>query len=175
MTGAAIAGLGITELGKVYGRSATSLAAEAVRLAVADAGLSLRGEASEPFFAAAARGELLVRRCPRDGAMLGPQARTCPDCGCAELQWAAASGQGTLVSWAVVHQVPVPALAAAVPYLTAVVELAEGPWLMVRLVDTDERGLRAGLPVAARFVPSASDGEATGETLVAFAAQEPRA
>ena len=42
MTGAAIAGLGITELGKVYGRSSTSLAAEAVRLAVADAGLALR-------------------------------------------------------------------------------------------------------------------------------------
>ena len=41
MTGAAIAGLGITELGKVYGRSSTSLAAEAVRLAVADAGLAL--------------------------------------------------------------------------------------------------------------------------------------
>jgi acetyl-CoA acetyltransferase len=42
VTGAAIAGLGITELGKVYGRSATSLAADAVRLAVADAGLRLR-------------------------------------------------------------------------------------------------------------------------------------
>lgn len=38
---AAIAGLGITELGKVHGRSSTSLAAEAVRLAVADAGLRL--------------------------------------------------------------------------------------------------------------------------------------
>jgi uncharacterized protein len=131
-----------------------------------------RDEASEPFFAAAARGELLVRRCPRDGAMLGPQARTCPDCGRAELQWAAASGLGTLVSWAVVHQVPVPALATAVPYLTAVVELAEGPWLMVRLVDTDERDLRAGLPVAARFVPSGGGGEPAGETIVAFTAQE---
>jgi acetyl-CoA acetyltransferase len=41
MTGAAIAGLGMTDLGKVYGRSSTSLAAEAVRLAVADAGLAL--------------------------------------------------------------------------------------------------------------------------------------
>lgn len=41
MTGAAIAGLGLTELGKVYGRSSTSLAAEAVRAAVADAGLQL--------------------------------------------------------------------------------------------------------------------------------------
>lgn len=41
MTGAAIAGLGLTEMGRVYGRSSTSLAAEAVRTAVADAGLGL--------------------------------------------------------------------------------------------------------------------------------------
>jgi acetyl-CoA acetyltransferase len=38
---AAIAGLGMTELGKVYGRSPRRLAAEAVRGAVADAGLAL--------------------------------------------------------------------------------------------------------------------------------------
>jgi acetyl-CoA acetyltransferase len=38
---AAIVGLGITETGKVYGRSAADFAAEAVRLAVADAGLTM--------------------------------------------------------------------------------------------------------------------------------------
>jgi acetyl-CoA acetyltransferase len=41
MTGAAIAGLGITEVGKVYGRSAADFAADAVRRAAADAGLEL--------------------------------------------------------------------------------------------------------------------------------------
>ncbi len=41
MSGAAIAGLGMTAMGRVYGRSAQSFAAEAVRLAVADAGLGL--------------------------------------------------------------------------------------------------------------------------------------
>jgi acetyl-CoA acetyltransferase len=35
----AIVGLGITEMGKVYGRSATSLALEAINLALADAGI----------------------------------------------------------------------------------------------------------------------------------------
>jgi acetyl-CoA acetyltransferase len=39
--GAAIAGLGITEVGKVYGRTTTQFAADAVRLAAADAGLEL--------------------------------------------------------------------------------------------------------------------------------------
>lgn len=38
---AAIVGLGITEVGKVYGRTAPEFAAEAVRLAAADAGLQL--------------------------------------------------------------------------------------------------------------------------------------
>ena len=38
---AAIAGLGLTEMGKAYGRSAAQFAADAVRLAVADAGLRL--------------------------------------------------------------------------------------------------------------------------------------
>jgi acetyl-CoA acetyltransferase len=36
-----IAGLGMTELGRVYGRSATNFAIDAVRLAIADAGLRL--------------------------------------------------------------------------------------------------------------------------------------
>jgi acetyl-CoA acetyltransferase len=39
--GAAIAGLGITEVGKVFGRSATDFAADAVRRAAVDAGLKL--------------------------------------------------------------------------------------------------------------------------------------
>ncbi|MFG2000227.1 thiolase family protein [Spirillospora sp. NPDC048911] len=39
--GAGIVGLGMTELGRVYGRSPRRLAADAARLAVADAGLSL--------------------------------------------------------------------------------------------------------------------------------------
>jgi len=36
-----IAGLGLTEMGAIYGRSATSFATEAIRLALADAGLDL--------------------------------------------------------------------------------------------------------------------------------------
>jgi uncharacterized OB-fold protein len=107
-----------------------------------------RGEA---FFAAAADDVLMVRRCDSCGAWLAPTASGCP--GCAddgELSWAPASGQGTLVSWSVVHPrnggpVSVPAL----------VELAEGPWLSTGLALTapEELGiLHAGQPVAVEFV-----------------------
>jgi uncharacterized OB-fold protein len=129
-----------------------------------------RDESSAGFFDAAARGELLVWRCPRSGDVLGPQARTCPSCGSPDLEPFTASGHGKLVSWAIVHQAPVPSLAAAVPYLTGVVELDEGAWLMVRLVDCDGRELAAGTPVSARFVPSgAAADQPSGEVLVAFA------
>lgn len=123
-----------------------------------------RDEASEAFFDAAARGVLLVRRCTDSGDVLGPQARTCHVCGSTNLEPFASSGGGTLVTWAVVRQAPLPALAGAVPYVTAVVELAEGPWLLVRLVDTDMADLRAGLEVEARFINPeipAPDGDPT--------------
>jgi uncharacterized OB-fold protein len=147
-----------------------------------------RDEASAEFFAAAARGELLMQRCPASGDVLGPQARTCPSCGSADLDPVVVSGRGTLVSWAVVHQAPVPSLAAPVPYLTAVVELTEGPWLLVRLVGTGYGGdggdgpedgdgpdggdgpeLRVGLPLVACFLPSGAPGdEPAREILPAF-------
>jgi uncharacterized OB-fold protein len=133
-----------------------------------------RDEASAAFFAAAARGELLLRRAP-GGEVLGPQddvdARLGPGALAAvdtALVSFAAAGHGTLVSWAVVHQAPLPWLVDAVPYVCAVVELVEGPWLTVRLVDADPDTLAAGQPVRVRFVPS-GPAEEPGEILPVFA------
>ncbi|MEQ3549907.1 OB-fold domain-containing protein [Pseudonocardia nematodicida] len=125
-----------------------------------------RDASSAAFFEAAARGELLVRR-GSSGTVLPPEARTDPVDGSSDLVDVSASGEGTLVSWAVVHRAPVPALADAVPYVSAVVELAEGPWLIVRLVgDTDS--LHVGEAVEIRFVSSGGPDD-PGETLPVFA------
>ena len=120
-------------------------------------GIVSADERSAPFFAAAGRGELLIKRCDRCGGWSGPLASECPGCGeTGELAWAAASGGGTLVSWSVVHSRAGDAV--AVP---ALVELSEGPWLSagLRLAGpADIASLRAGLPVRAEFV-SPGDGE----------------
>ncbi|MFC5747218.1 Zn-ribbon domain-containing OB-fold protein [Actinomadura rugatobispora] len=126
-----------------------------------------RDRGSAAFFDAAARGELLVRRAPASGTVLGPEARTDPASGSADLEPYTASGRGTLVTWAVVHRAPLPVLVEAVPYVSAVVELEEGPWLMVRLLAADLSALRAGVPVRVRFVRSGAEGEG-GETLPVF-------
>ena len=126
-----------------------------------------RDAGSAAFFDAAARGELLVQRCTGCATVLPPETRTCPSCGSAELEPAVASGLGRLVSWVVVTQAPVPVLAGAVPYVTAVVELDEGPWLMVRLIDADPAALAVGDRVRVDFVRSGA-GEAPGEMLPVF-------
>lgn len=132
-----------------------------------------RDEDSAAFFDAAADGTLLVRRGP-GGMMLGPEARTCPETGSAVWEQVPASGRAALVTWATVHRAPLPILASSVPYVSAVVELAEGPWLMVRLIDVDGVELRAGLPVEVVFVQSGSaDDQPGNETLPVFRPSAP--
>ena len=106
-------------------------------------------EASEPFFEAAARGVLLLRRCPRCGEFAAPTSPTCGNCSAPATDWAPASGAATLVTWAVVRNAPHPALADQVPYVSALVELAEGPWLPLRLVENadDPSELVPGMPL----------------------------
>jgi uncharacterized OB-fold protein len=117
-----------------------------------------RDEPSAPFFDAAADGRLLIRRCAACGHWIAPYMRMgvtldrCPACTSDRLEWAEASGRGTLVTWTVVHQAgrrraddehgahPV-----------GVVELDEGPWLTARL-DADGTDLAAGMELQVAFV-----------------------
>ncbi len=126
--------------------------------------------ASATFFDAARTGNLLMKGCRQSGTVLGNEVKTCPECGSIELVDVIVSGRATLVSWAVVHQAPVPVLDSAVPYVTAIVELQEGPWVFVRLVGINGYELRIGTSLEARFVrPESPEGEASGGTLPVFA------
>jgi uncharacterized protein len=121
-----------------------------------DDGVVRADERSAPFFEAAARDVLLIKRCPSCSRWLGPEATGCTGCGNADPRWEPASGRGTLVSWAVPHtRNPGASNAAGV---LALVELDEGPWLHTQLGGPDSLQPggspvpRAGLRVTARFV-----------------------
>ena len=109
-----------------------------------------RYEASAPFFDAASAGRLLIRRCADCGHWIAPYTRMgltldrCPNCTSGSLEWAPASGEGTLVTWTVVHTREGPARP------IGVVELAEGPWLTAP-VDADPATLAAGMALRAGF------------------------
>jgi uncharacterized OB-fold protein len=82
-------------------------------------------------------------------AHLYPRAR-CPRCGGA-CAWKEASGRAALASWSVVHRAPSPEFGADVPYVVALVRLAEGPQMMARLVDAPAEAIRMGMPLSLRF------------------------
>jgi uncharacterized protein len=117
-----------------------------------------RDASTAEFFAGTGRGELLLRRCAACGQFSRPQARSCGQCRSADLSWAPAAGQGTVVSWSVVHG---RAAGGGPPARTvvAIVELDEGPWLHAQLVDISPATVSGGQRVTVRF-ERAEDGEA---------------
>jgi uncharacterized protein len=66
-----------------------------------DIGIISADDRSAPFFAAAARDVLLIKRCARCDRWLDPGATGCSECGAADPRWEQAAGRGRLISWAV--------------------------------------------------------------------------
>ena len=99
---------------------------------------------NEQWFAAAAKGELLVKRC--DGCVRAfhyPRDR-CPLCYCALTRWTRAVGRGRIHSFTVLRR-------AQEPYCVASVELAEGPRMLTNIVDCDFDRLECGMAVEVVF------------------------
>ena len=101
---------------------------------------------SEAFYAAAAEGRFLLRRCTACGKAHWYPRALCPFCFGAT-EWAEATGRGVIYSFSVMRR-------ADPPYAIAYVTLAEGPTMMTNLVDCDFDALRIGQTVALVFKPS---------------------
>lgn len=65
------------------------------------------------------------------------------------MRWVDASGEATLYTWSIVHVNDLPPFGGRVPYVAAVVDLAEGPRMMTRIVGCDDAALDFGM--ALRF------------------------
>lgn len=126
-----------------------------------------RTDESAQFFAMAAEGAVMLRRCEACGACRAPQNAVCVACHSLDWEPVAAAGSASLVSWTVVHRSPVPGLPA--PYVAAIVECAEGPWLFVRLLGTEDAELFEDMPVQLITVATGDD----GETIVAAQLMKP--
>jgi hypothetical protein len=107
-----------------------------------------------PFFAGAARGELLIPRCERCGAYVWYPQERCPDDD-GPLIWTPMSGRGTLFTWAIVRRAFLPAFEDRVPFVTALVALDEDPAvrLCTYVVDSAPEDLVADAPVTVSFRP----------------------
>jgi len=106
--------------------------------------------ATEPFWSGCARQELLLRCCKACGAFNAPTRYVCR-CGCTELTWVPSSGRGIVYSFTVVHRAPDPSFKEDVPYVIAIVELAEGVRLMSNIVSCSPEAVHIDMPVEVLF------------------------
>lgn len=81
-----------------------------------------------------------------------PRAR-CPHCSADALSWATVSGRGTIYSFTVVHRRASTETGQLVPYVVALVDLAEGGRLMTNIVGCPIEEVAIGLPVRVTFKP----------------------
>lgn len=86
------------------------------------------------FFRAARAGHFLIQHCDACDSPLGPGAWVCDVCWGDKLSWVESEGRGSIYAEATVHLAYMPALAKAVPYQIAIVELDEGLRLPGRII-----------------------------------------
>lgn len=87
-----------------------------------------------PFWEAARRHELRLPYCRSCAAFFFYPRPMCPRCGSREIDWRAVTGRGSLYTFCIQYRASVPGLEGAVPFVTALVRLDEGPRLMSFLV-----------------------------------------
>ena len=75
----------------------------------------------------------------------------CSHCMSDQLQWVAASGAGEVTSFTVVRRAVSEAYRPDVPYVVALVQLAEGPTMMSNVVQCDPEAVTVGMPVTVFF------------------------
>ncbi|MDZ4827948.1 MAG: OB-fold domain-containing protein [Actinomycetota bacterium] len=108
-----------------------------------------------PYFAGAARGELVVPQCDGCHRYVWYPEEVCPGCG-GVLTWTPVSGRGTLFTWVVVRRAFLPAFEDKVPFVSALIALAEDPAVrIVAYVDAEPAALVADQPVHVEFRPLA--------------------
>ncbi|MER5381118.1 OB-fold domain-containing protein [Streptomyces sp. NPDC002688] len=106
---------------------------------------------TRPYWDAAAEGRLLIRHCAACGRPHHYPREFCPHCWSEDVNWRAASGRATLYTWSVVHRNDLPPFGGRVPYVAAVVDLAEGPRMMTEVVECEEAALRIGMSLEVAF------------------------
>ena len=104
---------------------------------------------SEPHWEGCKRGELMVQRCLEcEGYVFIPQP-ACTHCLSEDMEWVRSSGKGTVYSWTTVYRPQQPSF--ETPYISAIIEVEEGWYMMTNLVDMPVEDVRIGLPVEVVF------------------------
>jgi uncharacterized OB-fold protein len=111
----------------------------------------------QPFWDAARDGKLLIKHCNACDEYHFYPRPFCPKCWSESVEWVEASGSATLYTWSVVHVNDLPPFPDRVPYVAAIVQLAEGPRMMTNVVEAEFDAIDFDIPLTAVFHPISDD------------------
>ncbi len=99
---------------------------------------------TEPYWAAAKDGKLMLKRCNACGEPHFYPRSLCPHCGSTDVDWLESTGKGTIYSYSVMRR-------AKIPYAIAYVTLDEGVTMLTNIVEADFDALGIGQAVQVAF------------------------
>ncbi len=106
---------------------------------------------SQPFWDAAREHRLVLKKCKSCGTLQHPPYLYCPQCSSEEAEWVEASGKATLYGYTVNEfAVPFP-FWDDLPYVTAIIDLAEGVRMISNVVDCPPAELVNGMALEVVF------------------------
>ena len=108
-------------------------------------------EVTKEFWKGCLREELLLQKCGDCSRFQYYPRPTCINCMSGNLEWVRSAGAGTVHSFTAVHQNMTPGFKDEVPYVFAVVELAEGVRLSTNIVGCVPADVYIGMPVEVVF------------------------
>jgi uncharacterized OB-fold protein len=106
---------------------------------------------SQAYWDGARDHKLMIQRCAACGEAYFYPRPFCPSCWSQDVAWEQASGDATLYTWSIVHVNDLPPFNERVPYVAAIVDLAEGPRMMTNVVDCAFDELKVGMALRVAF------------------------
>ena len=106
---------------------------------------------SKPFWEGAREHKLLLKQCNDCGYIDHPPYLYCTNCMSENHSWVEASGEATLFSYAInTYGVPFPFME-DLPYVLALVDLAEGPRMITNIKNCEHSELKKGMALQVVF------------------------
>ena len=106
---------------------------------------------SRPYWEAAKQNKLVFRKCKECGFIDHPPYLYCTNCHADDHEWIESSGKATLYAYAVNHfAVPFP-FWENLPYVTAMVDVEEGPRMITNIVECDHDKLENSMKLEVVF------------------------
>jgi uncharacterized OB-fold protein len=108
-------------------------------------------ETSRPYWDAAQREELVLPRNKRTGRYFLYPRPWAPDDYSSDIEWVPASGEGKVVTFTVTYFPLFESYASELPYIVAVIKLAEGPTMMANILNCKPEDVYVGMRVKVTF------------------------